>query len=78
MLVAATEVVIPVALTYLALDGCAEVARTVERVAEEHHRPGLRVTAVVPMLHRQHRAGRGGARAARGVLPRNGSRRRWG
>jgi chromosome partitioning protein len=52
MLVAATEVVIPVALTYLALDGCAEVARTVERVAEEHHRPGLRVSAVVPMMHR--------------------------
>ncbi|MGZ6096945.1 MAG: ParA family protein [Myxococcaceae bacterium] len=53
MLVAATEVVVPVALTYLALDGCAEVARTVERVAEEHHRPGLRVTAVVPMMHRR-------------------------
>jgi hypothetical protein len=53
MLLAATEVVIPVALTYLALDGCAEVARTVERVASEHHRPGLRVTAVVPMMHRR-------------------------
>jgi len=53
MLVAATEVVVPVALTYLALDGCAEVARTVERVAEEHHRPGLRVSAVVPMMHRR-------------------------
>jgi len=53
MLVAATEVVIPVALTYLALDGCAEVARSVERVAEEHHRSGLRVTAVVPMMHRR-------------------------
>jgi chromosome partitioning protein len=53
MLVAATEVVIPVALTYLALDGCAEVARTVERVAEEHGRPGLRVSAVVPMMHRR-------------------------
>ena len=53
ILVAATEVVIPVALTYLALDGCAEVARSVERTAEEHHRPGLRVTAVVPMMHRR-------------------------
>src|SRR5262249_39693669 len=53
MLVAATEVVIPVALTCLALDGCAEVARSVERVAEEHHRPGLRVTGVVPMMHRR-------------------------
>jgi chromosome partitioning protein len=53
MLVAATEVVIPVALTYLALDGCAEVARTVERTAHEHHRPELRVSAVVPMMHRR-------------------------
>jgi len=52
MLVAATEVVVPVALTYLALDGCAEVARTVERVAEQHRRPQLRVSAVVPMMHR--------------------------
>jgi chromosome partitioning protein len=53
MLVAATEVVVPVALTYLALDGCAEVARSVERVAEEHRRPELRVSAVVPMMHRR-------------------------
>jgi chromosome partitioning protein len=53
MLLAATEVVVPVALTYLALDGCAEVARTVERVAAEHHRPQLRVSAVVPMMHRR-------------------------
>jgi len=53
MLVAASEVVIPVALTYLALDGCAEVARTVERTAEEFHRPDLRVSAVVPMMHRR-------------------------
>ena len=53
MLLAATEVVIPVALTYLSLDGCAEVARTVERIAEEHQRPGLRVSAVVPMMHRR-------------------------
>ena len=52
MLVAASEVVVPVALTYLALDGCAEVAQTVERVAEEHHRPHLRVSAVVPTMYR--------------------------
>jgi chromosome partitioning protein len=53
MLLAATEVVIPVALTYLALDGCAEVARTVERMAREHQRPELRVSAVVPTMHRR-------------------------
>jgi chromosome partitioning protein len=53
ILLAATEVVIPVALTYLALDGCAEVARTVERTGQEHGRPELGVSAVVPMMHRR-------------------------
>ncbi len=52
ILVAAREVVIPVALTYLALDGCAEASRTVEEVAREQRVEGLRVSAVVPMLHR--------------------------
>jgi chromosome partitioning protein len=53
ILAASTEVVIPVALTYLALDGCAEVAQTVERVAREHARPDLHVSRVVPMLYRK-------------------------
>jgi chromosome partitioning protein len=53
ILAAATEVVVPVALTYLSLDGCAEVAETVRTVAEEHHRPDLRVTLVVPTLYRK-------------------------
>ncbi len=52
-LVAATEVVLPVALTYLALDGCAEVAQTVERVAQQEGVPGLHISAVVPMLVRR-------------------------
>jgi chromosome partitioning protein len=52
ILVAATEVVIPVALTYLSLDGCAEMVETVRRVADEHHRPDLHVSLVVPTLHR--------------------------
>ncbi len=52
-LVAATEVVLPVALTYLALDGCAEVAQTVERVAREEGVAGLHISAVVPMLVRR-------------------------
>jgi len=52
-LVAATEVVLPVALTYLALDGCAEVAQTVERVAREEDVTGLHISAVVPMLVRR-------------------------
>lgn len=53
ILAAATEVVIPVALTYLALDGCAEVAQTVERVSREHGRPDLHVARVVPTLYRK-------------------------
>lgn len=53
ILVAATEVVVPVALTYFALDGCAEVAETVRRVAETEGRPELRVTKVVPTLYRK-------------------------
>ncbi|WP_163865415.1 ParA family protein [Myxococcus eversor] len=53
ILVAATEVVVPVALTYLALDGCAEVADTVRQVGEAEGRPGLGVTKVVPTLYRK-------------------------
>ncbi|NMO23224.1 ParA family protein [Pyxidicoccus fallax] len=53
ILVAATEVVVPVALTYLALDGCAELADTVRQVGEAEGRPELRVTKVVPTLYRK-------------------------
>lgn len=53
ILVAATEVVIPVALTYLSLDGCAEVVETVRRVSAEHDRPDLHVSLVVPTLYRK-------------------------
>lgn len=53
ILCAATEVVVPVALTYLSLDGCAEVVKTVEGVSREHGRPDLRVTRVVPTLYRK-------------------------
>jgi chromosome partitioning protein len=53
ILVAATEVVVPVGLTYFALDGCAEVADTVRQVAESEGRPDLRITKVVPTLYRR-------------------------
>lgn len=53
ILVAATEVVVPVALTYLSLDGCAEVVQTVEDVAKKYGRPDLRVSLVVPTLYRK-------------------------
>jgi len=52
-LVAATEVVVPVALTYLALDGCAEMVETVQKVAEQHQRADLRISLVVPTLYRK-------------------------
>jgi len=53
ILVAAREVVVPVALTYLSLDGCAEVMDTVERVVAEHGCDQLRITRVVPTLYRK-------------------------
>lgn len=53
VLLAAEEVVIPVATTYLGLDGCAEMSETVTRVAAEYGHPRLRVTQVVPTLYRK-------------------------
>lgn len=53
VLVAATEVVVPVATTYLALDGCAELVETVRRVSEAHAHPTLSVRLVVPTLYRK-------------------------
>jgi chromosome partitioning protein len=53
ILVAATEVVVPVALTYLALDGCAEIVDTVRRIAEEQRHSELRISMVVPTLYRK-------------------------
>ena len=53
ILLAATEVVIPVATTYLALDGCAELVDTVKQVSEGFAHPGLKVTLVVPTLYRK-------------------------
>ena len=49
---AATEVVVPVALTYLALDGCAEILESLERLRRDVGRaPALR--AIVPVLYRK-------------------------
>lgn len=53
ILVAATDVVVPVATTYLALDGCAEMVETVRRIAEEYGRPQLRISLVIPTLYRK-------------------------
>ena len=52
VLVAAREVGVPVALTYLALDGCAEILESLERLrAERGEAPALAL--VVPALYRK-------------------------
>lgn len=52
---AADEVVIPVPLTYLALDGCAELLRTLHTVRTRFAHPGLRVSMVIPTFYRRTR-----------------------
>jgi chromosome partitioning protein len=49
---AARELVVPVALTYLALDGCAEVLDSLARLRSECGR-SPEITLVVPTLHRR-------------------------
>ncbi|WP_242338791.1 MULTISPECIES: ParA family protein [unclassified Anaeromyxobacter] len=52
VLVAASEIVIPVALTYLALDGCAEMVQSLDAMRAARGRaPAL--TLVVPTLYRK-------------------------
>ncbi len=55
IMVAAREIVIPVNMTFLALDGCAEIVETVEAVRESYDCPDLRVSLVVPVLYRNTR-----------------------
>jgi chromosome partitioning protein len=52
---AADEVVIPVPLTFLALDGCAELVRTLQTVRERYDHPALRISMVVPTFYRRTR-----------------------
>jgi chromosome partitioning protein len=49
---AATEVVLPVALTYLALDGCAEIMDSLARLRADHGEAPA-VTLIVPALYRK-------------------------
>jgi len=50
---AATEIVIPVPLTYLALDGCAKIVQTIGTVRERYDHPHLRVAMIVPTFYRR-------------------------
>jgi len=49
---AATELVIPVALTYLALDGCAELIDSVREAASASGREPPKISLVVPTFYR--------------------------
>jgi len=53
ILLAAEEVVVPVATTYLSLDGCAEMSETVKEVADRHAHGSLRISLVVPTMYRK-------------------------
>ncbi len=55
VLLAAQEVVLPVPLTYLALDGAAELTRTVEMVRTRFSHPALQISLVVPTFARRTR-----------------------
>jgi len=55
---AADEVVVPVPLTWLALDGCSQLLRTMETVRSRYDHPGLTLTMVVPNFHRRTRMAR--------------------
>jgi chromosome partitioning protein len=52
---AADELVVPVPLTYLALDGCAELLRTLRTVRTRFGHGRLRVSMVVPTFYRRTR-----------------------
>lgn len=55
IMLAVTEIIVPVSLTFLALDGCAEVLETVEHVRTEFGHTALEVTHIVPTLYRKTR-----------------------
>jgi chromosome partitioning protein len=52
IMLATEEIVVPVNLTYFALDGCAEIVETVERIQVEYGKLDLRIVLVVPTLYR--------------------------
>jgi chromosome partitioning protein len=52
---AVNEIVIPVPLTFLALDGCAQLMQTIQTVRTRYGHAGLRITMVVPTFYRRTR-----------------------
>src|SRR5262245_20645450 len=52
---AVREVVIPVPLTWLGLDGCAALLRTIETVRTRYGNPSLKISMVIPTFYRRTR-----------------------
>ncbi|MBI2059475.1 MAG: ParA family protein [Nitrospirae bacterium] len=52
ILMAAEEIVIPVSCTYLALDGCAEILKTIQKLKSHFPQKKLDIVLVVPTLFR--------------------------
>jgi chromosome partitioning protein len=50
---ATTEVVVPVPLTFLAMDGCAELVRTIATVRSRYEHRDLHISMVVPTFYRR-------------------------
>jgi chromosome partitioning protein len=55
ILCAASEIVVPVPLTFLAMDGCAELLRTVDTVRDRYGNRDLNISLVVPTFYRRTR-----------------------
>ncbi len=55
ILLAVQEIIIPVSLTYLALDGCAEILDTVRQIQSNFRHDSLEISLVVPTLYRSTR-----------------------
>jgi chromosome partitioning protein len=52
ILLSAEEVVVPVSLTYFALDGCAEIVDSIEQIHDKFGKRDLEIVMVVPTLYR--------------------------
>ena len=55
IMLAVNEIIIPVSLTFLALDGCAEIIDTVETITANFGHKTLEVTKIAPTLYRHTR-----------------------
>ena len=53
ILLAAEEVIIPVSMTYLALDGCAEIISSIKLVRKNFDHDKIHISKVVPTLYRE-------------------------